>query len=449
MIRFIDREEEIESLEKDARDDGAKLIILYGRRRVGKTRLILEFVKDKDHIFYIAEDTSKKIQIRELKEKIAEYFNDEFLMRVEMDDWRDLFDYLRKVVPRDKRVYLIIDEFSYIVKSSPDIVSILQKFWDTFASETQLFIILSGSLLGLMTEKVLSYASPLYGRRTRDIFLMPLNFKHSSEFLSNMNFEDKMKVYMSIGGIPEYLLRASKYKSADEFFQDEFFNKNGYFYREPYFILSQEFKEIKTYFTILNAIAHGNTRAVKIANFAGMKAREIYPYLDNLIRLGFVVREVPILGNKKSGIYMLKDPLFDFWFNFVYENREDIEKEIYRANKESLSKYFGKRFEYLVLNEIFPLFFKCTKIGKWWYRGTEIDIVAMNENTGEIWFGECKWKENVNASKIFDDLRSKAENIKWKMDERKEHYVIFAKSFKRKVEECVCIDLKDIEKIVS
>ena len=135
MIRFVNREEEIKVLEEAAKSSNAEFIVIYGRRRVGKTRLIVEFLKGKDGIFYIAEDASKRVQIREIKEKIAEYFNDKFLRNVEIGEWEELFEYLKKILPRDRRIYFVIDEFSYLVKNSPEIVSVLQKFWDTLKME--------------------------------------------------------------------------------------------------------------------------------------------------------------------------------------------------------------------------------------------------------------------------------------------------------------------------
>ena len=447
MIRFVNREEEIKVLEEAAKSSNAEFIVIYGRRRVGKTRLIVEFLKGKDGIFYIAEDASKRVQIREIKEKIAEYFNDKFLRNVEIGEWEELFEYLKKILPRDRRIYFVIDEFSYLVKNSPEIVSVLQKFWDTFASSTKIFILLSGSLLGLMSERVLSHSSPLYGRRTRDILLNPLNLRNSCEFL-RMRFEDKLRVYMSIGGVPEYLLRASKYKTSNDFFRNEFFSKYGYFYREPYFLLSQEFREIKTYFAILNAISYGHTRGVEIANFVGINTREIYPYLENLLRLGLVTREISLLGNKKSGRYTIGDPFIDFWFNFVYENRESIEQNNFEIKERNLNRYFGKRFEIIVRKEIFPLISSFKQIGRWWYKDEEIDIVAINDATEEIWFGECKWRDNVDASRILNRLQKKAKKVNWKNEKRMEYYVIFAKSFKKRVENCICVDLEDLRKLL-
>lgn len=445
MIRFIDRWDEMGLLESSWVKDNAEFVVICGRRRIGKTRLILEFMKDKDGIFFIAEDTNKKAQINELKNKIAGYFNDDFLRRTDINEWRDLFEYLTKILPSKKRIYFTVDEFSYIIKNDPAIVSALQKFWDTFLSNTKIFFLISGSLFGLMSEKVLSSASPLYGRRTRDLLITPLTFKHSLEFL-NMSFTEKMKVYMGIGGIPEYLLKVRDYKNSTSFFTKEFFNKNGYFYREPYFLLSQEFKEIKTYFTILNAVAYGSTKPTEIANFAGLNTKEIYPYLENLIRLGFIERVTPIIGKRKSGIYFIRDVFFDFWFNFVYGNRESIEKNEGKIDESKLNTYFGKRFESLIRDEIAYKILKFPRVGRWWYKDKEIDIVGINEKTKEIIFGECKWKDNVNAEKVLQELKEKSKFVDWNTDKRKESYAIFAKSFKKRIKDCYCFDLKDVSK---
>ncbi len=269
---FVNREPELELFEREWAGSGARLIVLYGRRRIGKTRLLLEFIRGREGVFYIAADSTPKQQIEELKEKMAEYLRDPLLAQLEIKDWNQLFEYFVKNVP-DKRTYLVIDEFSYMIRSDKTILSTLQRLWDLKFSNTNIFIVLSGSLLGLMSEKVLSQSSPLYGRRSRDILLDKLPFSFTGDF-SGMNFEDRAKLYMTIGGVPEYLLKAAEYETFTDFIELEFFRKDGYFYREPYFIISQEFKELKTYFSILNAIAYGSTRPGEIANSVGIDARK-------------------------------------------------------------------------------------------------------------------------------------------------------------------------------
>lgn len=279
--------------------------------------------------------------------------------------------------------------------------------------------------------------------------MQTLTFEHSVEFLE-MPFGEKMRTYMTIGGVPEYLLKAKNFKNSKDFFDREFFKKDGYFYREPYFLLSQEFREMKTYFTILNAISYGNTKPTEIANFAGLNSREIYPYLENLMRLDFIKKVSPVLGKRKAGIYLIKDVFFDFWFNFVYKNREDIEKEEFEADVGALNAYFGKRFEILVRDELAPRMLN-QKIGMWWHKDKEVDLVAPNEQTKEILFGECKWQHRVNPKKVLRELKEKAGFVDWHIGERDERYVIFAKSFKEKIEGpgLTLFDLGDMKKLLN
>ena len=377
-------------------------------------------------------------------------------MTQEFKEWKPLFSYLQKVLDPNKKFYIWIDEFPYLMKTSPELPSVLQQFIDDFLRKSNIFFIISGSLFGIIREKVLSSSSPLYGRRTRDILLLPLKFNFVKEFL-NWRLEDRFKLYFTIGGIPEYLLLARNYKDYTSFIESEFLNKNGHFYREPHFLLSREFKEIKTYFSILTAISLGNTTPTQIANFVGIKTREIYPYLDNLISYGFVGR-MEFLFKKKS-VYFVKDPFFDFWFNFVYRNRTQIELGIKELNKEVLNTYFGKRFEIFVYENlpiIFPRLKKLTKHIKTYKKNNkglqiEIDIVALNEKIKEILFAECKWKSRVNAEKVVEELAEKARYVDWFKDKRKESYAVFAKSFSKRIKEfegkkVYCFDLRELEK---
>lgn len=214
------------------------------------------------------------------------------MKNLDFRDWDQLFAYFVKNLP-EGRFYLCIDEFSYLIKNDRSILGSLQRYWDSALSSSDICIVLSGSMLGLMSEMVLSYASPLYGRRTRDILLEGLPFSDARKLL-DMSFEDSLKIYMVLGGVPEYLIKASEYKTLSPFLENEFFDKYGYFYREPYFIISQEFRDLNTYFSILDAVALKNTKPSEIANFAGMDTRQIYPYLENLIRLGFLERRVSL-----------------------------------------------------------------------------------------------------------------------------------------------------------
>ncbi len=230
-------------------------------------------------------------------------------------------------------------------------------------------------------------------------------------------------------------MAASDYKKFDDFIKEEFFNKKGYFYREIYFLLSQDFREIQTYFSILQAVAYGNTKPNEIGNFIGKNTREIYPYMENLIRLGMVRREETVIG-KTSGLYFLKECFIDLWFNFVHKYRGQIEmNESFTVNKRELDAYFGKRFEQLAKELIIKKKpFEFQKIGGWWHKDKEIDVVALNNETKEIAFFEVKWGDiEIKAARnILNELKEKSKFVKWNDEKRREYYGIIAREIEDK-----------------
>ncbi len=452
--RLINREDELELMEREWRKNSS-LIIVYGRRRIGKTRLLQEFSHGKNTFFFTFPDAVKSVQMREFKQRLAEFFNDKWILKLETDNWFDVFSYISTKLK--KKTCFILDEFTYAIKSNKKILSDLQRIWDHEFRGKEIMLIICGSLLGMVREEVLAYTSPLYGRRSRELFVTELNFLDAAKFFDD--FEYGVQSFMLVGGVPEYLLVAKGYKHINDFILEEFMNTKGYFYREPYYILSQELRELKTYFSIINAIAFGKTRPEEIANFIGAESRGIYPYLENLIRLGFVERLVPIIGKRKRGIYVLKDSMLDTWFNFVYPNRELIElgkKATLEPNV--LSFFYGRKFEGIAKQSLlrldslkrFP--FSITKLGKWWYREREIDLVALNEQTKQIAFFEVKWdnfQSEKEAKRVLEKLKEKSGYVQWLNAERKEYFGLIAKKVnmeakkKLKGEGYVVFDLKD------
>lgn len=410
MIReFVDREIEAALLEEEWQKAGGRLIILYGRRRIGKTRLITEFIRGKQGILHFAEDTAPQVQIRRFQAAVAEFFGDSLLASLDLTSWGQIFSYLaQKPVP--ERRYLVIDEFTYLIKNDPAILSALQKAWDTALSGSNWCIILAGSMLGMMSDLALSSTSPIYGRRTRDILLGALRFPDARKMLPTFSFRDALRVHLTIGGIPEYLLKAGDYSDYTTFVGREFFNRYGYFYREPYFMLSQEFRELRTYQAILNAIAVGKTAPGTIAQFCGMDTRHLYPYLEAMTRLGFIERELPLLGNRRQGLYRIADSIFDFWYNFVFSRRQAIETNGLAPDAVDLNPYFGKQFEAFVRDEFARVVFPGCTTGRWWYRDAEIDLVAVDEKAGSVVFGECKWGglSKMEARGVLARLEQKA-----------------------------------------
>jgi AAA+ ATPase superfamily predicted ATPase len=434
MIReFIDREEERALLEREWQGSGGRLIILYGRRRIGKTRLIDEFIRDKPGILYIAEDASPHIQITQLKARCAEYFNDPLLAGLDIRTWDQLFTYLAQK-PLKTRTYLVIDEFTYLIRNDPSILSALQKSWDQSITGSDWCLLLSGSILSLMSDLALSSTSPLYGRRTRDLLLGPLRFSDAKRFF-NLSFSDSLKVYLSIGGVPEYLFKAGGYDTCISFYTAEFFNRYGYFYHEPYFILSQEFRELKVYQSILHALALGNTSPTEIAQFCGLDTRHVYPYLDSMIRLGLIEKEVPILGNPRQGIYRIRDRVFDFWYRFVFPHRQEIETGHADLPVPDMNPFFGRQFEAFVRDEYAGTVLPGYRTGHWWYKEDEIDLVAVSDSSSSVVFGECKWG-NVSlsdAKKLFTHLKTTSKRVRAEKYSHKKFALFSAGTIEAKV----------------
>ena len=460
-MRFVNRKKELEVLEKENLSKGAKFIVIYGRRRIGKTRLIEEFIKNKkEHIYYLAADEKDTLQIKELKTLLVDFFHDDFLSSNDFKDWKLLFSYLKKIWPKNKKIILIIDEVTYILKNNPSFSSYLQQFWDSFLSKTNTMLILSGSLVGLMLKNVLGENSPLYGRRTAEIFLEEFEIDYVREFL-NKPLEETINFFSVLGGIPKYL---ELVKEDFNGFLSDIFDKKSFFYREGFYLMTEEFNDISTYSNILKAIAEGKTKLNEIADYSGFESKKISAYLNILESLGFIMSLVPITKEEKKfrgKIYLINDSFLEFWFRFINKNRSliELDKKEYLIKKvdNEINSFIGRKFEkvckqFIILSEKFTL----TKIGKQWGKilnmpkdknQYEIDICAVNEDAQEILFAECKWQDKVDALSVLYELKEKAKYVNWHNQDRKEYYVVFAKSFKERIREknIMLFDLKDME----
>jgi AAA+ ATPase superfamily predicted ATPase len=305
-----------------------------------------------------------------------------------------------------------------------------------------------------MTDLALSYTSPLYGRRTRDLLLPPLPFRHAARFF-RFSYLDSLEVYLTIGGIPEYLLKAGEYGDAGFFYRAEFFNRYGYFYHEPSFILSQEFRELKVYQSILQAMATGSSAPTTIARFCGMDTRHIYPYLESMIRLGFIEKETPVLVKPRTSIYRIRDPVFDFWYRFVFPRRQEIENGQVDPASLDMEPYFGKRFEAFVRQEFAPALFPGYRIGTWWRLEEEIDLIAVNEESSSIAFGECKWGglTRDGAIGIIRRLKEKARLVRAAKYDRHTYALISAGNIEEKTAlrtgDVLVFDRGDLERYLS
>ena len=326
-MEFVGRKTELERLEKEYNKDSASFIVIYGRRRIGKTRLIEEFLKNKkEQMYYLASDETDSLQIKEIKTTIGNFLKDEFMINQEFADWKSFFSYLEKVWPKEKKIILAIDELTFILKNNQSFSSYLQQFWDIFLTKTKTKLILSGSSVGLMLKDVLGGGSPLYGRRTSEIFLEELKLKEVKEFLEEST-ENTIKFFSILGGIPKYLELVNE---DFDIFIEEIFDKRSFFYREGLYLMTEEFKDIATYSNILRAIAEGKTKLNEIAGYCNIESKNISAYLSILENIGFVQEEIPVTKKEKKfrgKHYLIKDSFLEFWFKFINKNRSLIEMD--------------------------------------------------------------------------------------------------------------------------
>jgi len=448
MIMFIDRKYEMEKLLELAESKKAELAIIYGRRRVGKSRLLIEFTKKVNAIYFLA-DLSKNIL-----DIFSRQISGEF---VKFSTWDDFFEWILK----SKHKIVIIDEFQYLYQVDKAWPTILQRWWEKIR-QTDKKIILCGSLISTIYKITRGYGSALYGRKTFELYVEPLNFFAISNFFPKYSTEELLKAYSVLGGIPRYLEEFDDSLSVEENIKEKILDKTSFLYNEPLNLLFEEFRDPSPYISILLSITQGYVRFNDIANFSRIGSNKLPKYLTVLERVKLISKEIPVTEKKiktKTTRYRILDNFYKFWFKYIFKNRTYIEQglidNVFDEIKKELNTYCGETFEDVCIEFIKKLnFFPFTKIGKWWHKEKEIDLIALNERTKEILFGECKWQSKVNARKIVKELSEKSQYVQWHNKERKESFAVFAKSFSERIDEwdgkkVYCFDLKDLEKNIK
>lgn len=432
-MKFIDRKREMSTLEKEYNRENS-FVVLYGRRRTGKTTLIKEFIKDKNSFYFFADKQNESLQINRFKNQLAEHFKDEFLKKIEINDWDTIFDYFINKIG-DEKFVLVIDEFQYLCFMNKGFSSIFQRIYDEKIANKNIMVILCGSLISMMYSEVLSYDSPLYGRRTAQIKLQSINFEYYKEFFDNKSKRELIEFYSITGGIPKYILEFDRNKSPLWNIENNIFNKDNFLYSEPKFLLQEEINDLSRYFSILNSIALGNTKLSSICSHLGLNSSSMTSYITKLIDLDILEKEVPVtenIENGKKGLYKIKDNYLKFWFSYVYPYQSYLEIENLSYPLEKIKNEFNlwvsKIYEDLaretVLNNS-EIPFPIKKLGRWWNNNEEIDIVGLGDN--EIIFGECKWSNKKVGLSVLLSLKEKSKSVKWNNSSRKEYFILFSK----------------------
>ncbi|MDR1411348.1 MAG: ATP-binding protein, partial [Spirochaetaceae bacterium] len=423
---FVDRAGELAFLEEQWMREKASFVVVYGRRRIGKTALISRFLSDRQGLYFLATEESEAQNRAAFRLLAAEFSGNELLASSSTADWDLIFKALFDVpIPRhkQKRLVIAIDEFQYLAKANPAFPSILQKIWDTFLSDKNVMLILCGSSVSMMESSVLSYNSPLYGRRTGQIRLEQIPFSHYGAFFPGKSERELAERYAVTGGVPKYI----------EFFESGNLNReirknilttSGFLYNEPAFLLRMEVSEIGSYYSLIKVIAAGNRKLSQIAAALELKQSGISKYLNTLITLGILEREVPVTEENpeksKKGLYRIKDNFLRFWFKFVFPRMGYIESgragEVLEQIKQNfIDGHVSYVWEDICREKMWALDFKkiwgfsINRCGRWWDRELEIDIVAYDSSGFDMIFGECKFSSKKTGAAVLRDLEQKAE----------------------------------------
>ena len=440
MEKFVDREEEMMTLQSEYERPGSSLVILYGRRRVGKTALISEFIKGKNALFFLASEESEAQNRTAFKEKAADFTGNELLRQFDAKSWDILFQTIMQT-PFQEKPIIVIDEFQYIGKSNPAFPSIFQRIWEEQLKDRSVMVILCGSLISMMESQTLSYSSPLYGRRTAQIRLKQIPFRYYHEFFPDKSPRELVEYYSVTGGVPKYIELFSESDDIYHAIQKNILNRSGYLYDEPHFLLQQEVSEIGNYFSVIRAIAAGNSKLSAISTVLEVKSTSLTKYLKTLIDLDILEREVPVTEENpeksKKGLYKIKNNYLRFWFAFIYPNMSFIESGnsaivLDKIRKSMVSGHTAFVYEDVCREQMWKLNangawpFHFSKLGRWWDSRNEIDIAAIDPDGSNLILGECKfWQEPV-GSNILYALEQKAAAVEWRKDRRHTWLILFS-----------------------
>lgn len=416
---MIGRKKEMNQLEQMYSNMQFEFMIMYGRRRIGKTTILQEFSKFHKTIFFSAQEKNDTLNLRDFSRLVQEYFDGNFIANFE--NWEDALNYFGRKA-EDQRSVLIIDEFPFLAESNPSIKSILQHKIDHDWKERNIFLILCGSSVSFMLNDVMGYKSPLYGRCTGSMEIQPFDYLESAEFFPNYSEEEKLIAYGILGGVPRYLNAFDPKRSLKENLISEILADGAFLNDEPQTLLRMELREPAVYNSILEAVANGCNRVVEIADRIHEEKSKCSKYMLTLQTLRLLEKHIPCgeSDSSKKGIYEVIDHFYKFWYRYVFSNRSYYGMlGIDRAADEimgEISDYMGPVFEdicrqYLIRRaQAGGLPFVPYVIGRWWGNNPvikeqdDVDLLALDRKRERGIFVECKFRNRPMAMDEYDDL---------------------------------------------
>jgi AAA+ ATPase superfamily predicted ATPase len=430
MTRFHEfkgRQRELTLLDELWTAPEASFLVLYGRRRVGKTRLLAHWLKQRGArgLYWVSEPTSTLDQLRSFSQALYNFANPDAPSPSDFTytTWAQALQQVANLA-REERLVLIIDEFTYLLDNDPGLAGVLQNAWDHQLSQSNLFLIISGSHLGMMQRQVLSYQAPLYGRATRQLRLQPFLFGATSLFFPTYAADERIALYAIFGGIPTYWERIDTEFSVTDNIRNQLLTPDNLMQAEPRLLLQDFVRDPNNYIAILRAIATGARTQKEISSHTGLAQGHISKYTSVLREAGFVERRVPVTSGERSrlGRYHITDPYLRFYYRFLSTRQAQLALNIKEPALMEIERYLPNFIGAHTWEEISrewvlrasaagQLPFLADQVGSAWTRDVQVDVVAISQRTKTIIMGECKWHTRAVGRATLQDLVAKTNMI--------------------------------------
>ncbi len=452
MLRFVGRKQELESLERFYHAPDAGLLIMLGRRRVGKTRLLSYFLERQGisrGFYWTATTHSSAFQLRDFSQALFQYdprFNAPPTADFSFPSWDAALAHLSEIVALAAEPQVIVlDEFTYLIRNEPALTSVFQKLWDhNLSRQPNLKLVLTGSLVGMMERQVLSYQAPLYGRATAMLRLRPLPYAALAELFGERPPAERVAIYAVSGGVPAYLELFTRTDDFVSSLHDYCLVPDSIILTDPALILHEQLREPQTYASILSAVASGFHQWSEIARMAGVAESSLGHYLNILQELELIERRDPILSKPsgRRGLYHVRDHFLRFYYRFIVPHITAIERGYLelavRRIDEDLRAFIGLYvFEELCREWVWAaaamgeLNFQPEAVGAYWGRsrgkGVQLDVVAVNRREKKLLIGEAKWGKGTLSRQVLTDLVKRSQRMPQVETGWSVEYVLFAR----------------------
>lgn len=419
------RRKELKFLGSEYSARRSSFVVLYGRRRVGKSELLLKFLRSRSGLYYVGKTTARAMQAREFGRLAAQLVGEPLLASLPPEDWRMLLEETVKRYRGSGKLVIVLDEFQWLVEAVPELPGILQELWDTqWKPSGKIMLIVCGSYLGFMEREVLGRKSPLHGRRTSAIKLAPFSLVEAAEFHPHWSRDEQALAYFICGGVPLYLASFDGDLSVRQNVENTLLSEFAPLFREPDFLLREELSELENYYAVLSAIADGYVMLKTIAERTEIGRGSVHYYTQTLSELGYLKKRHPlsVLGrvNTRHLRFAINDPLLRFWFTFVLPNQSSIlqlgPRKAFSAHvKPRLEAFAGHCFEG-VCRERMPVLYAREnvaarfEVGEYWNKHVQIDVVGLRDDRATD-LGECKWGPVRSVAGLRKEMEAKAKQF--------------------------------------